>query len=123
MQKLGHIALIAKDVEALKKFYETLLGFSFEFETDDKLYAQYSVRQTDDKFDLEHVSLLQADIPNSVHKGFFLRCETDDLETLQIKAVELGGKIVRKPIVQPYGKTEMFLEDPEGNLIQVYKNN
>ncbi|MEW5805492.1 MAG: VOC family protein [Patescibacteria group bacterium] len=121
MQKLGHISLIAKDIEKLKKFYQELFGFVLEFETEDKLYVQYSVNDTDNKFDLEHISLLQTDLPNSAYQGFLLRFETDDLDKIAKQCFKYGGRIIREPIKQDYGSIEMYLEDPEGNLIQIYQ--
>jgi predicted enzyme related to lactoylglutathione lyase len=122
MRKLCHISLIANDIEKLKKFYQTLFGFSLDFETDNKLYAQYSIKESDNKFDLEHNSLILADIPNSRHQGFLLRFEIDDLDKITKQCLELDGKIVREPMKQDYGTTEMYIEDPGGNLIQVYKS-
>ncbi len=65
--------------------------------------------------------MIKADILGSRYKGFLFRFETDDLEGVSIKCLELGGKIIRQSVEQPYGSVEMFLEDPEGNVIQVYK--
>lgn len=123
MRKLGHISLIVKDTERLKKFYETLFGFVLDFETDDKLYVQYFTKGDDIKFDFEHDSLIKTDVPGSEYRGFLLRFEADDLEEISRNCLEFGGKVIRHPVEQSYGSVEMFLEDPEGNLIQVYKLN
>jgi predicted enzyme related to lactoylglutathione lyase len=61
-------------------------------------------------------------MPGSGYKGVFLRIQTDSLEAIKQLCDSLGGKIVREPVKQDYGKTEMWLEDPEGNLIQAYKD-
>jgi len=100
--------LIVKDTKRLKFFYETLFGFVLDFETDDKLYVQYFIKENDIKFDFEHDSLIKADIPGSEYKGLLFRFETDDLEGVSIKCLELGGKIIRQPVEQPYGSVEMF---------------
>lgn len=121
MKRLVHLSLIAQEVEKLKRFYQEVLGFSLEFETEDKLYCQYSLGETENKFDLEHLSLIQADLPGSTYQGFFLRFEVADLEEVAKQCLQFGGRVVRGPIKQDYGSTEMYLEDPEGNLLQVYK--
>lgn len=122
MRKLGHVSLIVKDTQKLKKFYENVFGIILDFETEDKAYVEsYFKELSNPKFDLEHFSLLKADMPNNSYTGFFLRFEVDDVNNIRQTIVENGGKIVREPVDQPYGKTEMWVEDPEGNLIQIYK--
>lgn len=122
MNKLGHIAFIAKDIKKLRNFYQEVFDIVLDFETDDRAYAEYRFSQQDTpKLDFEDISLLETDIPNFQFGGVFLRFESDDLEMIRQRCIAGGGKIIREPIVQPYGATEMYIEDPEGNLIQVYK--
>ena len=106
----------------MKTFYENVFGLKLDFATDDSSYSQYGLLQTDlPMFDFEHISLIESDIPGSHYHGYILRFEADDLESIINNCAVNGGKVVRDPKKQDYGKTEMWLEDPEGNLIQVYK--
>ncbi|KKU10821.1 MAG: hypothetical protein UX61_C0011G0004 [Parcubacteria group bacterium GW2011_GWA2_46_7] len=79
MNVLEHIAIIARDTEKMKVFYAKLLDLGLDFETDDKKYIQYCVPNCECKIDIEHASLIQADIPQSNYKGVFLRIKTDNL--------------------------------------------
>ena len=114
--------MIAHDPKKLKRFYQNVFDMVLDFETDGAAYGEYIFSDKNiPKFDIEHISLLEVDMPGTEYKGFFLRFEIDDLDDIKQKCGRYGGFIVREPVKQEYGTIEMYCEDPEGNLIQVYK--
>ena len=105
--KLAYLELPATDVAALKQFYGTLFGWTFQDFGED--YAAFSEAGLDGGFNAEDISRTKA--PLAV-------IETDQIERMQDRVRAEGGRITVPVFAYPGGRRFHFA-DPNGNELAV----
>ena len=118
---LRHLALPARDLDAMKRFYVDVLGFAVEWEPDpDNIYLSSGI----DNLSLHRApstSLRAGESPAGGaldHLGLIVRVPDDVdrwAEFLKSKGVELAVQ----PKTHRDGARSFYFRDPDGNTIQI----
>jgi catechol 2,3-dioxygenase-like lactoylglutathione lyase family enzyme len=116
---LRHLALNARQLEAMKSFYVDLLGFQVEWEPDaDNVYLSSGI----DNLALHRAAQAPGSSPSSTsaldHLGLIVRAAADVdrwAEFLESRGVTLAGK----PRTHRDGARSLYFKDPDGNTIQI----
>ena len=111
---LRHLALNARDLEAMKRFYVDVLGFEVEWEPDpDNVYLSSGI----DNLAL-HRSTMPAAAGALDHLGVIVRAAGDVdqwAEFLESRDVTLNAK----PKTHRDGARSCYFSDPDGNKVQI----
>jgi catechol 2,3-dioxygenase-like lactoylglutathione lyase family enzyme len=112
---LRHLALHARDLDAMKRFYVDVLGFAVEWEPDpDNVYLSSGI----DNLAL-HRSKDDLAGPGALdHLGVIVRAPGDVDQWaafLESKGVELAAK----PKTHRDGARSCYFHDPDGNSVQI----
>lgn len=113
--------LVTDDVEGAKTFYGSLLGWTFERNTDSGM--EYTLAKTEGvphpvagMFDKEHIMAENAEqIPP--HWGNYVT--VDDVDAAAAKVPELGGRIIVEPKDIPGVGRFSVIQDPQGAVISL----
>ena len=115
-QGLRHLALNARDLDAMKRFYVDLLGFAVEWEPDpDNVYLTSGI----DNLAL-HRTLSQSTSGATAldHLGLIVR-SADDVDRWAAFLEARGVVIDAKPRTHRDGARSCYVKDPDGNSIQI----
>ncbi len=114
---LRHLALNARDLEAMRRFYVDLLGFAVEWEPDaDNVYLSSGT----DNLAL-HRGKGDARPPEGAalhHLGLIVR-DADDVDRWASFLESRGVTIDAPPRTHRDGARSCYLRDPDGNGIQI----
>jgi catechol 2,3-dioxygenase-like lactoylglutathione lyase family enzyme len=126
-QGLRHLALNARDLDAMKRFYVELLGFAVEWEPDaDNVYLSSGI----DNLALHRVLMKAGSSPASGsspatgsspaldHLGLIVRA-ADDVDRWAAFLESRGVTIDAKPRTHRDGARSCYFKDPDGNSIQI----
>ncbi|MEZ5239960.1 MAG: VOC family protein [Microthrixaceae bacterium] len=112
MNRVGHFALNADDVEATRGFYEEVLGWSFEAWGPPGFYrcelpgdVTVAVQQRREL------------VPGTRTVGAEPTADVEDLRGCLDKALDAGGTVLMEPSEIPGVGTVAFVADPSGNPI------
>jgi catechol 2,3-dioxygenase-like lactoylglutathione lyase family enzyme len=112
---LRHLALHARDLEAMTRFYVDVLGFSVEWEPDpDNVYLSSGI----DNLALHRARAEVAAAGALDHLGVIVRTPEDVdkwAAFLESRAVTLAAK----PKTHRDGARSCYLHDPDGNTVQI----
>lgn len=115
MNHLAHFAINADDVEATRKFYETVFGWQF------KAYGPPGFYQIDTGS--EPVTLMgalqqrRALVPGVQTRGFECTIAVSSLDKTEALLRGQGAKIVLERSTIPHVGHLLFFEDPGGNFV------
>lgn len=113
---LRHLALNARDLESMKRFYVDLLGFEVEWEPDpDNVYLSSGI----DNLALHRAASEPGAAGQALdHLGLIVRT-LDDVDAwaafLEGRGVTLGAK----PKTHRDGARSCYFSDPDGNKVQI----
>ena len=125
--KIEHIAIWVKDLESMKKFYETYFsGKSGSFYHNPvKEFSSYFISFTEgcrlELMHQPHISEKLSDIPVStgiIHFAISVGSK-EQVDQLTERLRKDGYKIVSEPRTTGDGYYESVISDPEGNLIEI----
>ena len=88
--------LLTRDVEAAKRFYTALVGWSFKSMPMADGASTYWVAELDGK-PVAGVMAMPADMPREVPPHWFEYLEVDDVDARLKLVTEQGGKLMRSP--------------------------
>ena len=112
---LRHLALHARDLDAMKRFYVDILGFAVEWEPDpDNIYLSSGI---------DNLALHRAkgDVARSGaldHLGVIVRA-ADDVDRWAAFLEARGVTLDAKPKTHRDGARSCYFSDPDGNAIQI----
>jgi len=107
-----HVAIVVKDVEKSKAFYEGVLNLKPIFRPDFSFKGEWY--QMGD----QELHLMQKDTVRNQVQHFAI--ETIDIETIFETLKVKGVPIVSPPGKRPHDNSDfMFCLDPDGNLIEI----
>jgi catechol 2,3-dioxygenase-like lactoylglutathione lyase family enzyme len=117
---LRHLALHARDLDAMKRFYVDLLGFAVEWEPDpDNVYLSSGI----DNLAL-HRAAAQPTGPTVWtnhaldHLGLIVRAP-EDVDRWAAFLESRGVALAAKPKTHRDGARSLYFHDPDGNAIQI----
>ena len=123
---LRHLALNARDLAAMKRFYTELLGFAVEWEPDaDNVYLSSGI----DNLALHRAAAPQTALKTGTHVepgatgaldhlGLIVR-EPDDVDRWAAFLESHGVTIDAKPRTHRDGARSCYFKDPDGNSVQI----
>jgi catechol 2,3-dioxygenase-like lactoylglutathione lyase family enzyme len=113
---LRHLALNVSDMEAMRRFYVDLLGFSVEWEPDaDNLYLSSGI---------DNLALHRAAGPVAReghpldHLGLIVR-RAEDVDEWAAYLEGHGVTIAARPRTHRDGARSCYFRDPDGNTVQI----
>jgi len=112
---LRHLALHARDLDAMKRFYTDILGFAVEWEPDpDNIYLSSGV---------DNLALHRAKGDVSAdgaldHLGVIVRT-ADDVDAWAAFLDSKGIAVAARPRTHRDGARSCYLHDPDGNTVQI----
>lgn len=112
---LRHLALNARDLAAMKRFYVDLMGFAVEWEPDpDNIYLTSGI----DNLAL-HRGTNVSDVASPLdHLGVIVRV-ADDVDAWAAFLESQGVTIDAAPRTHRDGARSCYFRDPDGNRVQV----
>jgi catechol 2,3-dioxygenase-like lactoylglutathione lyase family enzyme len=123
---LRHLALNARDLDAMKRFYVDLLGFAVEWEPDpDNVYLSSGI----DNLALHRAGGVKeaaanaggADLrcPGALdHLGLIVR-NADDVDRWAAFLESHGVALKAQPKTHRDGARSLYFQDPDGNSVQI----
>jgi catechol 2,3-dioxygenase-like lactoylglutathione lyase family enzyme len=112
---LRHLALHARDLDAMKRFYVDLLGFAVEWEPDaDNTYLTSGI----DNLALHRAKGEVATNGPLDHLGLIVRAP-EDVDTWAAFLESRGVTLAAKPRTHRDGARSFYFRDPDGNAIQI----
>jgi catechol 2,3-dioxygenase-like lactoylglutathione lyase family enzyme len=113
---LRHLAINARDLAAMKRFYVDLLGFTVEWEPDpDNVYLTSGI----DNLALHRAEGLVTGARSALdHLGLIVR-SPDDVDRWASFLESRGVTIEAKPRTHRDGARSCYFRDPDGNTIQI----
>jgi len=111
---LRHLALNARDLEAMKRFYVDVLGFTVEWEPDpDNVYLTSGT---------DNLALHRSTAPPSAgaldHLGVIVR-SAEDVDQWASFLESRGVTLDAKPRTHRDGARSCYFSDPDGNKVQI----
>jgi lactoylglutathione lyase len=120
IRSLDYTVIFARDMRAMREFYETTLGFP--------LHKELSPKWIEFRIGLNILALTVRgalfDDPSppagalSLQMAF--KVAPDEVATCASTLKERGVKIVSGPTDQPFGHRTLFFRDPDGNVLEIY---
>jgi catechol 2,3-dioxygenase-like lactoylglutathione lyase family enzyme len=120
---LRHLALHARDLDAMKRFYIDVLGFTVEWEPDpDNIYLSSGI----DNLALHRARPAPGAGPSAAvpappaldHLGLIVRTP-DDVDKWAAFLESKGVTVAAKPRTHRDGARSLYFRDPDGNSIQI----
>ncbi len=112
---LRHLALHARDLDAMKRFYVDVLGFAVEWEPDpDNIYLSSGTDNVALHRAKEHVA---ANGPLD-HLGLIVRTP-QEVDQWAAFLESRGVALIATPKTHRDGARSLYLRDPDGNTIQI----
>jgi catechol 2,3-dioxygenase-like lactoylglutathione lyase family enzyme len=116
---LRHLALNARDLEAMKRFYVDLLGYNVEWEPDpDNVY----LTSGRDNLALHRAAANATDAARGAqaldHLGVVVS-RAEDVDQWAAFLDEHGVPIVARPKTHRDGARSCYVKDPDGNTVQI----
>jgi len=112
---LRHLALHARDLDAMKRFYVDVLGFAVEWEPDaDNIYLSSGI----DNLAL-HRAKEDVTAPGALdHLGLIVRVP-DEVDKWAAFLESRGVELAARPKTHRDGARSLYFHDPDGNAIQI----
>ena len=118
---LRHLALHARDLDAMRRFYVEVLGFAVEWEPDpDNIYLSSGI----DNLALHRSTELTAGRADGAasgaldHLGLIVRAPAD-VDAWAAFLESRGVVIAAKPKTHRDGARSCYFHDPDGNAVQI----
>jgi catechol 2,3-dioxygenase-like lactoylglutathione lyase family enzyme len=124
---LRHLALNVRDLDAMRRFYIDLLGFTVEWEPDaDNLYlssgsdnlALHRSAEASRSSDDERSARLQPSESPLDHLGLIVRT-ADDVDQWAAFLESHGVTLGARPRTHRDGARSCYFSDPDGNKVQI----
>ena len=111
---LRHLALHARDLDAMKRFYVDVLGFDVEWEPDaDNIYLSSGI----DNLALHRAN---SEVTGGAldHLGLIVRTP-EDVDKWAAFLESRGVELAVKPKTHRDGARSFYFKDPDGNVLQI----
>lgn len=115
----GFPNIVSDDLPTVKKWYQDLLGWETEFDSD---WFVHLKAPDHPMVELGIIAAGHEIVPVGAATGggrTILTFVVDDVDNLHQVATKRGDKIVEPPTNLFYGQRRMVLQDPEGTLVDI----
>lgn len=125
VQRIDHVTLVVKDLEASRRFYVGVLGMELVPRPDFSFAGLwFQAANTQIHLILEHDESGPAGnhVPEkcSISRTHHFAFEVDDAFAAKARLDELGIPIVAGPKHRPDGPVQLYIFDPDRNLVELF---
>jgi catechol 2,3-dioxygenase-like lactoylglutathione lyase family enzyme len=120
IRAIDYTVIFARDMAAMRRFYEDILGFSILRELSPG-WIEYRVG--DNTLALGRPSRIPADVPTpngSAALQLAFKVSAPEVDQCADELVRQGVKLLSPPTDQVFGHRTLFFRDPDGNLLEVF---
>ena len=120
IRAIDYTVIFARDMAAMRRFYEGILGFPLLRELSPK-WIEY--RLGDNTLALATPSLTAADVPTpngSASLQLAFKVSAPEVDRCADELVRQGVNLVSPPTDQVFGHRTLFFRDPDGNLLEIF---
>jgi catechol 2,3-dioxygenase-like lactoylglutathione lyase family enzyme len=120
IRAIDYTVVFARDMEAMRRFYEDVLRFRFIRELSPD-WIEYQVGGN--TLALARPRRVAADAPTpkgSASLQLAFRVPPPDVDRCAAEFVRQGVSLLSPPTNQSFGHRTLFFRDPDGNLLEVY---
>lgn len=120
IRAIDYTVIIARDLAAMRRFYEGILGFPVARELSPG-WIEY--RLGGNTLTLARPSRVAGDAPTpagSAALQLAFRVSPTDVDRCAEELLRHGIALVEPPTDQPFGHRTLFFRDPDGNLLEIY---
>jgi catechol 2,3-dioxygenase-like lactoylglutathione lyase family enzyme len=120
IRAIDYTVIFARDMAAMRRFYEDILGFSLLRELSPG-WIEYRVG--DNTLTLARPSRTTTDVPTpngSASLQLAFKVSAPEVDQCADELVRQGVKLLSPPTDQVFGHRTLFFRDPDGNLLEVF---
>ena len=120
IQAIDYTVIFARDMAAMRRFYEDILGFSLQRELSPD-WIEYRIGSN--TLALARPRRTAADAPTpagSASLQLAFRVSARDVDQCAAELVRQGVDLLSPPTDQSFGHRTLFFRDPDGNLLEVF---
>ena len=117
---IDYTVVLVRDMDAMRRFYEDILGFPLERELSPN-WIEY--RLGSNTLALAKPGRLSGDAPippGSATLQLAFKMSAAEVDQCADDLVGRGVALLEPPTDQPFGHRTLFFRDPDGNLLEVY---
>jgi catechol 2,3-dioxygenase-like lactoylglutathione lyase family enzyme len=119
--RLAYICLITRDIPRLRAFYRDLLRTEPSADRPD--YVEFAAGGA--KISMWDRERHEREAPGSVRDGrdraVMIELEVDDPDAEHERLRRAGVQIVKPPTTQEWGNRAVYVRDPDGNLVNLFR--
>lgn len=120
IRAIDYTVIFVRDMEAMRRFYEDVLGFPLRRELSQD-WIEYRVGEN--TLALARPTRTAADTPapsGSASLQLAFKVSTLDVDRCADELVQKGVNLFSPPTDQVWGHRTLFFRDPDGNLLEVF---
>ncbi|MDF3074831.1 MAG: glyoxalase [Alphaproteobacteria bacterium] len=120
IRAIDYTAIFVRDMEAMRRFYENVLGFPLMRELSAG-WIEYRVGSN--TLALAKPGMIPNDVPTpkgSASLQLAFRVPPPDVDRCAAELAQHGIALVSPPTDRPFGHRTLFFRDPDGNLLEIY---
>lgn len=118
--RFNGICLITKDLHRLRNFYNRVFNRNVEGDH----FIKYEMNGGEFCIFTYHgmENMVPGVMDGSGYGGFTVEFEVEDVDAEYERLKSLNVPIVKPPTTQPWGRRSVWFRDPDGNIINFYKD-
>jgi len=120
IRAIDYTVIIVRDMDAMRRFYEDVLGFPF-IRALSPSWIEYRVG--DNTLALSRPGLTASDVPmpnGTAALQLAFKVSVDQVDQCADEFVRKGIDLLSPPTDQDFGHRTLFFRDPDGNLLEIY---
>lgn len=124
IEQIGGVFIHSNNAESLAKWYSNVMGLTYDFEMDSKLYGlsfHYKTLEDVKRYVVFSISQSKTELDPNINKSFTLNFRIKSMDEFQDRMKRLDIKF-EGPEVHDEGKFAWVI-DPDGNRLEVWEDN
>jgi catechol 2,3-dioxygenase-like lactoylglutathione lyase family enzyme len=120
IRAIDYTVIIVRDMEAMRRFYEDILGFSF-LRALSPNWIEYQIG--DNTLALSRPGLTASDVPTpngTAALQLAFKVSVDQVDQCADELLRKGVDLLSPPTDQDFGHRTLFFRDPDGNLLEIF---
>lgn len=120
IRAIDYTVIHARDLPAMRRFYEDVLGFELIRELSSR-WIEYRVGPNVLALALPGLTKDDAPVPpQTAALQLAFKVARGEVDACAAELTQRGIALVAPPTDQPFGHRTLFFRDPDGNLLEVY---
>ena len=120
IRQLDYTVIFARDLKAMREFYESVLGFDVSRKMGDG-WIEFRIGAS--TLTLTERGVLFNDPPTptgALSLQLAFRVSRNEVDSCAEFLRAAGVKLIHEPTDQPWGHRTVFFRDPDGNVLEIY---